>query len=281
MTVRHHPITGDPILYAPERATRPRAFTQEELARCPFCPGHESDTPPAISTIGNPWRVRIFPNKYPSVAGAEVIVESERHELRFDTIAHPEEVVQTYVDRYRANAHAGYTAIFKNEGPRGGASIPHVHSQVMPLPFVPPRVARETAGFARAPHCPLCRLDGAIIAETLNLRWIAPSASSMPYQQWIVPKRHLSEMSQMTDDEVLELSQLLQMAAGAMIRLGDSYNWSFLNFPRERAAHAYVELFPRLSAIAGFELGTGTFVEIIDPAGAARRLKELLASPPR
>lgn len=281
MTVRHHPITGDPILYAPERAARPRAFTQEEIERCPFCPGHESDTPPAIATIGTPWRVRVFPNKYPSVDGAEVIVESPEHDARFDTIAHPEEVVRTYVDRYRANAHAAYTAVFKNEGPRGGASIPHVHSQVMPVPFVPPRIAREAEGFRQAGRCPLCHIDGATIGETLNLRWIAPSASSMAYQQWIVPKRHIGEISALTDEEVLELSQLLNMAALAMGRLAGSYNWSFQNFPRERTAHCYIDLFPRLAAIAGFELGTGTFVEIIDPAGAARRLKELLASPPR
>jgi galactose-1-phosphate uridylyltransferase len=48
----------------------------------------------------------------------------------------------------------------------------------------------------------------------------------------------------------------------------------FMNFPRSPAAHCYVDLVPRLSTIAGFELGTGTFVEIIDPAAAARRLRE-------
>jgi UDPglucose--hexose-1-phosphate uridylyltransferase len=59
-----------------------------------------------------------------------------------------------------------------------------------------------------------------------------------------------------------------------MLTLGHSYNWMFMNFPRSPAAHCYVDLVPRLSTIAGFELGTGTFVEIIDPAAAARRLRE-------
>jgi UDPglucose--hexose-1-phosphate uridylyltransferase len=279
---RNHPITGEPIIFAPERAARPRAFGGEDTARCPFCPGHESDTPPAIATAGDPWRLRIFPNKYPPVAGAEVIVESPAHGQTFADVEHAAEVVRAYVERYRAHAGSPYTAVFKNEGARGGASIPHVHSQVVPLPFLPPRVVREAAGFARAARCPLCPLDGHVIRETARFTWLAPSGSSMPYQQWIVPKRHVSEMTAFTASEQEELARLLRSAAAAMLRLGDSYNWVFMNFPAstaadrtaaERAGHCYIDLFPRLAAIAGLELGTGTFVEIIDPAAAARRLR--------
>ena len=269
--IRRHPITGDPVLFAPGRAERPRAFDQDEIARCPFCPGHESDTPPELAHAGEPWRVRVFPNKYPSVEGAEVIVESPAHGQTFDGVEHSEEVVNTYVDRYRAHAAAAYTAVFKNEGPRGGASIPHVHSQVMPLPFTPPRIARELVSFATG--CALCRIDGHVIRETERFTWIAPAASSFAYQQWIVPKRHMPEMSGFSAAELSESAALLRAASRAMLRLGDSYNWMFINFPRSPRAHCYIDLVPRLSAIAGFELGTGTFVEIIDPAAAAERLR--------
>ena len=267
--MRRNPITGHPILFAPDRAARPRAFDAEDITRCPFCPGHEGDTPPELTRLGDPWRVRVFPNKYPSVDGAEVIVESPKHNDTFDRIEHAEDVVRMYIERYHAHDGASYTAIFKNEGPRGGASIPHVHSQVMPLPFIPPRIAREAEAFASAARCPLCRLDGEVIGETDAFVWLAPEGSSFAYQQWIVPKEHISEITDPTG-----LAPLLCDASAAMLRLTDSYNWMFMNFPRRPEAHAYIDLVPRLAAIAGFELGTGTFVEIIDPAAAARRLRD-------
>jgi UDPglucose--hexose-1-phosphate uridylyltransferase len=269
--IRRHPITGEPILFAPERAGRPRAFDANEIARCPFCPGNESDTPPTIVQLGDPWRVRVFANKYPSVEEAEVIAESPRHDDTFGRIDHAEEAVRMYVERYRAHSSAEYTAVFKNEGSRGGASIPHVHSQVMPLAFTPPRIARESEAFARSLECPLCKMAGAVIEETECFTWLAPEGSSFAYQQWIVPKPHVNEM---TSFDTAELASLLRKASKAMLRLCDSYNWMFMNFPRQPKAHAYIELVPRLAAVAGFELGTGTFVEIIDPAAAARRLRD-------
>lgn len=267
--VRRHPLTGESILFAPERASRPRAFGEESADRCPFCPGNENDTPPTLAQIGEPWRVRAFANKYPPVPGAELIVESPDHEGRFETIAHGDDIVRMYLDRYRALADgAAYVAVFKNEGLRAGASIPHVHSQVVPLPFVPPRVQRELAGFGDG--CPLCTPQGHTIRETESYVWFAPDASSFAYQQWIVPRRHVADMAAFP--EIEELSLLLRDAARATQTLG-AYNWAFMNFPKGSGGHAYVDVTPRLTAVAGLELGTGTFVEIIDPADAARELQ--------
>lgn len=278
MTPRRNLITGEPILFAPERAARPHAFVGDDVHRhrCPFCAGHEDDTPPPLAVIGDPWRVRVVPNKYPSVAGAEVIIESPKHDETFDRVEHADEVVRLSIDRYRAHAAAAYTALFKNHGPDAGASIPHVHSQVMPLDFVPPRIEREANAFANAAECPLCqaiethRRDGLMIRETDAFAWLAPSASSMAYQQWIVPKQHAPEF---VDADPSELALFLRAASEKMLTIGRSYNWLFLNFPRQPASHWYVDLFPRLTTIAGFELATGTFVEIVDPADAVRRLR--------
>ncbi|MFL6247202.1 MAG: DUF4931 domain-containing protein [Thermoanaerobaculia bacterium] len=264
---RRHPITGDPIVFAPERSSRPGAFGADETTRCPFCAGHESDTPPAIVTSGDPWRVRVIPNKYPPVEGAEVIVESPDHDATFDGLEHAGQVLHVYVDRYRAHHGTAHIALFKNHGPAAAASIPHIHSQVMPLPFIPPRIAREGEAFERAAHCPLCApIDGKIIRETPAFRWLAPAGSAMPHQQWIVPKRHVAEMTAFDDGELAELATLLQSASAAMLSLADAYTWIFMNFARHRSAHAYVELFPRVTALGGFEFGTGTFVQIVDPA---------------
>lgn len=262
--IRIHPLTGDAILFAPERAERPHAFVDtSDAARCPFCPGHESDTPPEILRRGDPWRVRVVPNKYPPIAGAEVIIESPDHHAAFEDLAHADEIVRVYAERLRAHADAKYVAIFKNEGARAGSSIAHVHSQLVPLPFVPPRVERELAGFAK--DCPLCGTQEYVIRETNSFRWFAPHASSMAYQQWIAPKRHVADLA---STDLSELATLLRAASASMRLLGDAYNWMFMNTP-----HFYVDLFPRLTTLAGLELGTGTFVEIIDPAAAAERLR--------
>jgi UDPglucose--hexose-1-phosphate uridylyltransferase len=117
---RTNPITGERVLFAPERAARRNAFGDDSDERCPFCPGHESDTPPEVARLGrsmtDPWRVRVFPNKYPPTGGAEVIVESPRHEESFASVEHAENVVSMYVERCRAHADAAYVSLFKNEG---------------------------------------------------------------------------------------------------------------------------------------------------------------------
>ena len=274
-SVRNHPITGEPFLFAPERAARRGAFGESPAERCPFCPGHESDTPPEVARIGDPWRVRAFPNKYPATPGAEVIVESPEHGQRFEEVEHAADVVQMYAQRYRHHRGAVCTSVFRNEGRAAGASIDHPHTQVVPLPFLPPRIEREAAAFASASACPLCAgIDGAAIGEAPSFSWVAPSGSWMPYQQWIVPKRHAGEVGALTGSESVELAGLLRSASRAMLKIAEAYNWAFISFPRQPSAHWYVDLFPRMTAIAGLELGTGTFVEIIDPAAAARRLRE-------
>jgi UDPglucose--hexose-1-phosphate uridylyltransferase len=269
---RDHPLTGEPILFAPDRAARPRAFGEATAQRCPFCPGHEDDTPAEVARVGDPWRVRVFPNKFPPIAGAEVIVESPRHEDSFATVDHVEDIVRVYADRFRAHAGGGFVSIFKNEGDRAGASIPHLHSQVVPLPFVPPRVQRELAGFAD--RCPLCALDGHVIAENESFRWLAPTGSVFAYQQWIIPRHHAQDIGSLGDLETRDLAAMLRGAAAATNAIARAFNWMFQMFPAGSRGHWYVDVVPRMTAIAGFELNTGTFVEIIDPAYAARRLQE-------
>jgi len=281
-----HPITGEPILLAPERAARPRAFAGDEADDvCPFCPGNESLTPPEVARIERDgrWLVRAFPNKYPAAEHHEVIVESPEHAATFADVPHASEVVRMYAERYAALAarpDVAYVSLFTNDGAMAGASIPHLHSQLLAVPFVPPRIEREAAAFARADDCPLCamlathREAGLIVREDNAFAWLVPSGSFMANEQWLVPKRHQNEMTSMTGDEQTALGELLRAATAATKKLAPSMNRLFLNFPNEAAAHWYVDLFPRRTTVAGFELATGTFIEVIEPAETARILRE-------
>jgi UDPglucose--hexose-1-phosphate uridylyltransferase len=264
--IERNPITGEPVIVAPDRAMRPNMFAREET--CPFCPGNEAMTPPVVAVVGNPWRVRAFGNKYPATESHEVIVESPGHDDDFGLISHAEEAVAVYVDRYRAlSRHNAHVTIFKNHGPMAGASIAHLHSQVIGTPFIPPRIGREAAAFSS--RCPLCsRLDGPLICETANYRWFAPRGSTFAYEQWIVPNEHAHEIS-----EPRELWRLLQSAARAMQGVSASYNWIFINFPPDTNAHWYVQLFPRLSSLAGFEIGSASALNTVDAEETARRFR--------
>jgi UDPglucose--hexose-1-phosphate uridylyltransferase len=257
------PITDDPVILAPEREQRPNVF---EGAPCPFCPGAEDQTPPEIARDGEPWRIRVFANRYPPTEHAEVIVESASHNDSFDDLSrdHAARVVEMYFERYRARG-ANYVSIFKNHGRLAGASIPHLHSQIVGTPFIPLRPAREGDAFTE--NCELCEAEHPLIAETDHYRWIAPRGSRLAYQQWIVPKSHERDLS-----EPRELASLLQSSVRAMRGISDSFNWSFITFPHQRRGHWYVELFPRIAMIAGYELGAGTFINTVDPIDAAKTL---------
>lgn len=270
-SIRRHPITGEPILFAPERAGRPQ---DDGASRCPFCPGHESDTPPEILRRGDPWRVRVFPNKYPAAKGHEVIVESAEHDASFEDLRDPAEVIGVYAERYRAHREsAPCVALFKNHGPGAGASLRHQHSQLIPLPFVPPVIERHLLAFRDASSCPLCTgAQSALISENDTFRRVAPQGSWHTWEQWLVPRRHHSDFDP-TADEKRDLASLLQEATAAARRLAGSYNVLLFGFRGEDSAHFYVSVFPRLSAVAGFELGTGTFIDLTEPTGAARRLR--------
>jgi UDPglucose--hexose-1-phosphate uridylyltransferase len=265
-----NPITGETVIVAPQRADRPNVY---EGALCPFCPGAEAETPPEISRDGDPWRIRVFPNRYPPTEHAEIIVESASHGETFDALApdQAQRVVEIYFERYRALAATShYVCIFKNHGRLAGASIPHLHSQLVGLPFVPPRIAAEGAAFARAATCPLCDADAhPLIRETEHYRWIAPRGARFAYQQWIVPKAHEQQPV-----EPGELATLLQASVRSMNALSNAFNWSFINFPHEPRGHWYLELFPRTVMIAGLELGTGTYVNSVDQRSAARVLAQ-------
>jgi len=273
--IRRNLITGEPVIFAPERASRPNAFAHESDA-CPFCPGHEDETPPEIARLpergAEPWRVRVFANKYPTTPQHEVIVESPHHDATFAAIENPAEIVAMYVERYRS-IDAKHVTIFKNHGPMGGASLEHIHSQIAGTTFIPPRVERELAAFAT--RCPLCEAVPHVIDESEHFRRIAPHGSAFAYEQWIVPRRHTPNFSAMSDDETSDLGLRLRDSAASMERIATSYNWMFMNFADSQtgvsAPHWYVQAMPRLTTIAGFELATGTFINIVDPEQACSR----------
>jgi len=179
--LRHDPLSRRWVVIAGERSARPNDFEPSAAApagpeACPFCEGHEAETPPEISALrpegstpnGPGWNVRVIPNRYPALAiegqpdrrgvgiydrmhgiGAhEVIVESPRHDLDLpdQPLEHVEAVLSVCRDRIVDLMRDGrfkYVLLFKNHGEAAGASLVHPHTQIIATPVTPRAVAVE------------------------------------------------------------------------------------------------------------------------------------------
>jgi len=146
------PQTGRPILLAPKRQQRPMHTGNKKVeARCPFCRGHEDDTPPARDEVfGNDggWIARAFENKYPATLHHEVIAEGADHDehpcdLNQATWRAALELWRRRVQTMEHEQGLAHAFLFKNVGARAGASIAHNHSQVIRLDALPPRLQLE------------------------------------------------------------------------------------------------------------------------------------------
>jgi UDPglucose--hexose-1-phosphate uridylyltransferase len=286
---RLDPVTGHWAILAPERALRPDEASGR-TGPCVFCPGQEAETPPEVARLPGPagWRARVVPNKYPAVDQAsggvhEVVIESARHVTSFAALTEDEviDVLRLWQDRICALGEAGqaWVVIFKNEGAPAGASIEHVHSQVVGLRLPTPGAVLRAAMF-RPSGCPICAdTDPArAVADLDGYSARAPLAPRFPHEVRIAPAAHRLRFEQEGRDSMRSLARLLLDVLGRLRRIlgGFPYNLALQTFsgPQHGDAHWYLEILPRTSRPGGFEWGTGTFINTASPEESARRLRE-------
>jgi UDPglucose--hexose-1-phosphate uridylyltransferase len=300
---------------AEHRAERPNEFAgaaepaaaSRSIAPCPFCPGHESVTPPAVFTRSDDdghWRVRVVPNKFPAVAvdepsaaGAhEVFIESARHVDRIGALSVAEfgDVLDAYRARlahWRTNGRFQYGLVFKNLGATAGASLAHVHSQLMILPQPPAPVAAEfvRAQQSLAQHgtCPYCQLidderqtKDRVVLDRDGFIAFCPYASLQPCEIWLMPTTHEPWFERRTlptgVDPLAELLHSLLVRIEAILPR-PAYNLLVRTSPWQDAAadcgHWRIEILPRTNPFAGFELATHIYINPISPTRAAQQLR--------
>jgi UDPglucose--hexose-1-phosphate uridylyltransferase len=254
-------------VFAPARGRRPGAArgtipppTPEELEDCPFCAGHEERTPPEMLRLpeADEWTVRVVPNLYRALERQEVVVHTPRHVRSFGELQEREiDLVAEAWRRRREAVPDGYVHAFVNEGRDAGASLPHSHSQLAWLTEAPPAVAAETG-----------ELDpGEVVLERDGLVLLCPFASRLPYELLLAPAEQEADPF-----ESALLAPALRLAAEAVRRLRTLRPQAPLNLWLHDVAWWHVELVPRLSVLAGLELGAGIYVNTLDPTDAAREL---------
>ncbi len=316
--LRQDPLTGRTVIVAENRAARPDEFAsgQPDPNSCPFCPGHEQETPPATAVYpanADPadWKVRVVPNKYPAVeqnaSGDRGEAATGVHEVIIESPSHVESLAQVtgeeawltfiaYRDRLLAmseDPQLAYGLVFKNARADGGASLEHTHSQLIATAVVPTDIQLELAkaGEHRMLHssCAFCDLIGGeadgerFVTETENMIVFCPFQSRFPYEMWVMPKNH-QESFETTSDSVLgELASLMQQLVSMLEQEFDSpaYNFWIRTAPFGLSPHDdyhwRIELTPRMTRLAGFELGTGCFINPVSPEQAAKRLRAVIA----
>ncbi len=262
------------VIIAPNRTDRPEetgTHAQEDV--CPFCPGNEQLSAPETFRLGGGekdgpgWKVRVVPNKFPITDFHEVIVHTPDEHAHLGTMTLPdvELVFTAYRMRYNFYRERGEVMIFCNHGEHAGASITHSHSQLVVTPFqiTLDALSRE----------PLTN----VVNEHPLFHIYCPDFSQWPYEVWIAPKTENTVFGDTTDKELTELSQITQLM---LRRLEEIYKqgakWLTVpfgyNFYIYSRKNWFLRIIPRFVYRAGFELGTGLSVNVVDPAQAAKEL---------
>jgi UDPglucose--hexose-1-phosphate uridylyltransferase len=232
--------------------------TAEELEQCPFCAGREDRTPPETLRIGDPWRVRVVPNLYPAFERQEVVVHTPRHARTVAELSDRELAgVAEAWSRRRSAVTSGYLHALVNEGRVAGSSLPHTHSQLVWLPDPPPETQQRVE-----------RERWTVVAEREELVLACPFASRLPYELVIAPATPRS--NPFMDDL---LPEALQLLGEAVRRLHHAAGAVPLNAWLHDSGDWHLELLPRLSILAGVELGAGWWINALAPEDAAAALR--------
>jgi UDPglucose--hexose-1-phosphate uridylyltransferase len=318
--LRLDPMSGRWVVVSTVRSDRPAAFVartstvQEDTTRpCPFCPGNEEASPPALETYGpsGSWLVRVVPNLYPAFEGDEpfvvtnrgpvftqataggiheVLILSPEHDASWSMLSDEQTGLVMAALRDRIEEHSQlpnlrYSQAIVNSGREAGASLDHPHGQLLGMSFVPRELAEEQARFARfAGSCLLCTTVDAEESEGHRVIFaddrvvvVCPFWSATPYEMLAIPRGHSPHLYRTSTEDLVSVGRALK---GCLRQLKDqvgdvAYNIVFHSAPYRvnEPFHWHVHIWPKVTSRAGFEMGTGVAINIVAPEQAAEQLR--------
>jgi len=183
-----------------------------------------------------------------------------------------------------------YILLFKNYGARGGASLEHSHSQIIATPMVPADVHEEILGARQyregtgsCVYCDVIRQelaeDARLVHQNDSFLSFNPFASRFPFETWIIPREHQADFAAMGEHEVNALARIMLETLNSLMRTLHNAPYNLVvhttpvNGGEEQDYHWHIEILPRLTRMAGFELGTGYFINPTPPEVAAQELR--------
>jgi UDPglucose--hexose-1-phosphate uridylyltransferase len=235
-------------------------------------------------------------DKMTGIGAHEVIIETPDHDASLATLSERriEDVLWAFRDRIvdlKQDRRLKYILIFKNHGQQAGATLEHPHAQLIALPIVPKHAAEEIEGARtyyhmkeRCIYCDIARQELEqpirVVGDNEEILTVAPFAPRFPFETWILPKRHESAFEN-SSSKVFEalaraLKQLLMRADVVLDR--PAYNLVLHTSPLQEGStefyHWHIEFMPKLTKTAGFEWGTGFYINPTPPEESAKYLRE-------
>ncbi len=230
------------------------------------------------------------------VGAHEVIIETPDHNLTLATISEKgaEEIFWAYRDRMldlKNDRRFRYMLVYKNHGEPAGATLEHAHSQLIALPIVPKQVREEVDSAKRyyneKERCIFCDMirqemetKSRMVLENDHFIALEPYAPRFPFETWILPRQHSSAFENMPTPYYKSLSRIMQdflKRLDSVLAL-PSYNFVIHTSPIGEEIndhyHWHIEMMPKLTKVAGFEWGTGFYINPTPPEEAARFLRE-------
>ncbi len=236
-------------------------------------------------------------DKMNGVGAHEVIIETSDHATDLVDMSDHEvrDILWAYRERMldlQRDQRIKYILVFKNHGEAAGASLEHAHSQLIATPIIPRRVAEEIDGARRyyefKERCIFCDIVRQEITENERLvldfdSFIAvqPFAPRFPFETWILPKAHQSSFLEMSDGDHLTLARCFKdILSRLKLALNDpAFNFMLHTRPIDRDSHEYYhwhfEIIPKLTSVAGFEWGSGMYINPTAPEESAAYLKSI------
>ena len=231
------------------------------------------------------------------IGAHEVVIESERHDVDLFDLPEKrfEDVLWAYRDRLldlKKDHRFKSVLIFKNHGAAAGASLTHSHSQLIALPVIPKRVMEEMNGckeyYRFRDRCLFCDIvvqemdqKVRIVEETGEFLAFAPYAPRFPFETWIVPKRHQCAYEMIEGDQAKALASVFRRTLRRLNLALENPPFNFIVHSApfsERAVdffHWHIEIMPKLTKVAGFEWGSGFYINPTPPEESAKYLREL------
>lgn len=227
----------------------------------------------------------------------EVVIETPLHNqfIPLMDVSHVENLIRVYRDRYnelKKNPNVKLVIIFKNHGEEAGTSLQHPHTQIVAAPIVPPYIRRKyevaTQYYDDVGHCLYCdvlfeevKASKRIIEETNFFAAIHPFSSHYPFETWIMPKIHKSSFGDISETEIKDLATILkEVLLKLYVGLGNpDYNLIIHSAPVDDEHKLYylwhIQIIPRLTRVAGVELGSGIYINISLPEETAAFMRDL------
>lgn len=229
----------------------------------------------------------------------EVIVETPDHSHTTALLddAHVANVLRAYKSRYdelSLDPRIAHITIFKNHGLDAGTSLEHPHSQLIATPVISSQVRGRfqvaLQHYDEYGECMFCQMiaeemteEDRIVATTEHFVVLEPFASATPFATHIYPRRHMASFGDISGAEITDLARTLRKVLAKLYHgLGDpDFNYTLRSAPAElhgvKYFHWYVSIIPRLTRVAGFELGSGMFINTVPPESAAEFLRNVKA----